>query len=407
MKILSKTLQFAALFFLITASSCKQDRYPELPDGLYAEFVTNKDTMVAKLFFKKVPVTVANFVALAEGNHPLVKEEYKNKKYYNGTTFHRVINNFMIQGGDPTATGTGDPGYKFEDEFHPELKHDKPGILSMANSGPNTNGSQFFITERATPHLDAYLANGNLKECGAFPGGGCHSVFGELVYGLDVLDSISNVETGVANKPIEDVVIIELNIIRKGSEAKAFDAPKVFTEELPKLKERQEKLREETRKKAEEERKVREAKSAAAAKEIKPVLDDYLSKATSKPSGLKTYFITKGNGPKPNQGDEALVNYEGYFEDGKLFDSNIRDVAERHGQLDQRRVQANMYGPVPMKIGPDAQLIAGMKEALADMRVGDKLYAYIPYHLAYGERQYGPIPGKSNLLFIIEMTGIK
>ena len=149
--------------------------------------------MVAKLFYKEVPVTVANFVALAEGNHPMVKEEFKNKKYYNGTTFHRVMDGFMIQGGDPTATGTGDPGFKFEDEFHPNLKHSKPGILSMANSGPNTNGSQFFITEKETPFLDAYLEDGTLKRCGTFPGGSCHAVFGELVKGLEVQDSISNV----------------------------------------------------------------------------------------------------------------------------------------------------------------------------------------------------------------------
>ena len=107
-------LSLMTLFFL--ASACKE-QYPDLEDGLYAQFVTNKDTMVAKLYFKEVPVTVANFVALAEGSHPLVKEEFKNKKYYNGTTFHRVMDGFMIQGGDPTATGSGNPGYKFEDEF--------------------------------------------------------------------------------------------------------------------------------------------------------------------------------------------------------------------------------------------------------------------------------------------------
>ena len=134
--------------------------------------------MVAKLFYTKVPVTVANFVALAEGNHPLVKEEYKGKRYYDSTTFHRVINKFMIQGGDPTATGSGDPGYKFEDEFNADLKHDKPGILSMANSGAATNGSQFFITEVPTPQLNNR-----------------HAVFGELVKGLNILDTISNVKS--------------------------------------------------------------------------------------------------------------------------------------------------------------------------------------------------------------------
>ncbi|NNC44415.1 MAG: peptidylprolyl isomerase, partial [Winogradskyella sp.] len=181
---IKNTLFTVLLLFLVT-TSCKEE-YADLEDGLYAQFVTNKDTMVAKLFFKEAPVTVANFVALAEGEHPLVKEEYKNKRYYDSTTFHRVINDFMIQGGDPTATGSGDPGYKFEDEFSPNLKHDKPGILSMANSGPNTNGSQFFITEKPTPFLDAFKEDGSMKECGTYPGGGCHAVFGEIVKGLNI-----------------------------------------------------------------------------------------------------------------------------------------------------------------------------------------------------------------------------
>ena len=246
---------FAALL-LVASTSCKEPRY-DLEDGLYAEFVTSKDTMVAKLYYQKAPVTVANFVALAEGKHPMVKDEYKDKKYYNGTTFHRIMDNFMIQGGDPTATGSGDPGFKFEDEFSNELKHTKPGILSMANSGPNTNGSQFFITEKATQFLDAYQADGTLKKCGPFPGGGCHAVFGELVLGLDVQDSISSVEVGARNKPVEDVVIKELNIIRIGSEAKKFDAPSVFSEELPKIKERVAAAEKEAREKAEEEERLK------------------------------------------------------------------------------------------------------------------------------------------------------
>ena len=123
---------FLAVLGLLSNTSCKE-KYPDLPDGLYAEFVTNKGVMVAELYYDKTPVTVANFVALAEGKHPQVSQQYKNKPYYNGIIFHRVINNFMIQGGDPTGTGSGSPGYSFGDEFDPELKHDQPGILSMAN----------------------------------------------------------------------------------------------------------------------------------------------------------------------------------------------------------------------------------------------------------------------------------
>ncbi|TCK68763.1 cyclophilin family peptidyl-prolyl cis-trans isomerase [Winogradskyella wandonensis] len=400
-------MPLAAILLLLTAS-CKEPRY-DLEDGLYAEFVTTKDTMVAKLFYKEAPVTVANFVALAEGKHPLVKEEYKGKKYYNGTTFHRVINDFMIQGGDPTATGSGDPGYKFEDEFSNDLKHTKPGILSMANSGPNTNGSQFFITEKATQFLDAYQADGTLKKCGRFPGGGCHAVFGELVLGLDVQDSISNVKVQPgSNKPLEDVVIKELNIIRIGSEAKKFDAAKEFTEGLPKLKEQQEKAAEEARLKAEEEKKAAEEKKAEAAAEFKPTLDDYMSKAKALPSGLKVHYLNKGTGTKPKTGQMAMINYQGYFTDGKLLDSNIEECEERYGMLNPMKVQRNMYAPTPMKISPDAQLFAGFREALAMMRVGDKAFFYFPSHLAYGESGRPPVvQPNTDLAFIIEMVDIQ
>ncbi|MBR9847592.1 MAG: peptidylprolyl isomerase, partial [Algicola sp.] len=269
MKLISKTLQLFMLFILITATSCKEE-YPDLEDGLYAEFITTKDTMIAKLFYDKVPVTVANFVALAEGTHPMADEEFKGKPYYDGLTFHRVMDNFMIQGGDPTGTGSGTPGYRFTADFSPELKHDKPGILSMANAGGfNTNGGQFFITEVPYPSLDAYNPDGTLKPCDQ-PRVSCHSVFGELVKGIEVQDSISNVKTGPGNKPVEDVVITKLNIIRKGSAAKAFNAAKVFEDGLPKVEQEIANIQEEAQKKAEQERKEREAKITAAAEDTKP-----------------------------------------------------------------------------------------------------------------------------------------
>jgi peptidyl-prolyl cis-trans isomerase A (cyclophilin A) len=378
------------LAILLSFLACKE-QYPELEDGIYAEFVTNKGTMVAKLTYDKTPVTVANFVALAEGTHPGVSDEYKGKPFYNGIIFHRVIDKFMIQGGDPTGTGSGNPGYKFEDEFHPDLKHDKPGILSMANSGPATNGSQFFITEVPTPHLDNR-----------------HSVFGELVLGLDIQDSISNVATAGANKPVEDVVIQQLNIIRKGKEAKAFNAPKVFEEELPKIKERQEQIREEARKKAEAEQAEREAKNIEAGTEMKVVLDDYLAKAKTLDSGLKIYTITNGNGPKPAPGSTVKMNYEGYFTDGRLFDTSVQSVAERHGMLNEQRAAANAYQPMPMPISPDSGMVAGFKEAAALMKVGDKVFAYMPSHLAWGERGAGGgfIPPNADVIFIMEMVSM-
>ncbi len=389
MKFLTIPMKLFLIALLMSATSCN-NQYPDLEDGLYAEFVTNKGTMVAKLTYEKTPVTVANFVALAEGNHPMVTDSLKGKKYYNGLTFHRVMDKFMIQGGDPTATGTGDPGFKFGDEFHPDLKHDKPGILSMANGGPATNGSQFFITEIPKPNLNNR-----------------HAVFGELVKGLEIQDTISNVKTSQpGNKPVEDVVIQELNIIRIGFAAKSFDAPKTFTEELPKIAEKQKEVKEQQRLKAEEEQKAKDAKNIEVATSVKPVLDGYLAKAKASASGLKTHYIVKGTGEKPKQGDNVKVYYEGYFADGRLFDSNRQDIEEKHGMLNDMKVQRKMYAPMPMQISPDARMIPGFKEATAQLRVGEKAFFYLPYHLAYGERANGPIPAKSDLIFIIELVEI-
>jgi len=388
MKLINKSLHFLVLVLLLTVASC-QDKYPNLEDGLYAEFITNKGTMIAKLEYKKTPVTVANFVALAEGDHPLVKDKYKGKKYYDSTTFHRVIDKFMIQGGDPTATGNGGPGYSFGDEFHPDLRHDKPGILAMANGGPNTNGSQFYITEVPRPDLDFRYV-----------------VFGELVEGLDVQDSISNVKTDDKDKPIDPVILEHVNIIRKGSDARHFDAPKVFAEGRSKIAENQKKLQDEMRKKAEEEQKVRDANNAKAAVDEKPILDDYLSKSDSLASGLKVYYIHKGDGEKPQPGATVKVNYEGYFTDGRLFDSNIKAVEERHGMLNEMKLQRDMYKPMPMQLSPDVAMIAGFKEAASMLKVGDKAFFYMPSHLAYGERGRGSIPPNTDLIFILEMVEI-
>lgn len=397
---------FIVLLVLVNISC--QERYPDLEDGLYAEFVTSKDTMVAKLFFEKAPVTVANFVALAEGKHPLVKDEYKDKPYYDNLTFHRVMNDFMIQGGDPTATGSGDPGYKFEDELVADLKHDKPGILSMANPGVNANGSQFFITEKATPWLDGYDESGNLKDC-ENPRVFCHAVFGELVKGLNVLDTISNVQVQPgSNKPVKDVVIQKVNIIRKGAAAKKFDAPKVFTEELPKIKEKAAKAKAEAEAKAEAARKEAKAKADIAKTEFLKKNNELKGRKIESPTGMAMIFTHEGNGVTPKSTDRVNIDCAGYLENGELFWTTWKEVAQKNGKYDERQDKAGRYAPFDMPYNETATLIAGFREAMLNMKIGDKARVFIPYYLGYGERGNPPvIPGSANLVFDIELTSIK
>lgn len=372
---LKPVLRVLSLLLVLNLSACKA-QYPDLNDGLYAEFVTNKGTMLAELYYKKVPGTVANFVSLAEGDNPLVDSIYKGKKFYNGLTFHRVVKDFVIQGGDPTGTGSGDPGYKFNDEFSPDLKHDKKGILAMANSGYNTNGSQFYITFKETPWLNAYDENGILKPCEKSKVS-CHTVFGEVIKGLKVIDTIEQNDT-----------IEEVNIIRKGSDAKNFDAPEVFLDAL---------------KKAALEEKAKAEKEAALLKANKEKFEQQKEEAVALPSGLKYFISKKGDGPKLDETSDVLADYSLYFESGKLVETSELKTAEANYMVNQQRKAANGYLPINCDLSPDAQMIAGFKEGLRQLSVGDRATLFIPYYLGYGEYGMPGIPPKTNLIFVVEV----
>lgn len=375
-----KKMYLLAVIGLIMAS-CKTSKRADLGDGLFADIKTSEGDIIVRLEQDKTPVTVANFVSLAEGSNPFVSEEYKDKKYYDGLTFHRVMKDFMIQGGDPLGMGTGNPGYKFMDEFNDSLIHDKKGILSMANSGPGTNGSQFFITHKPTPWLD-----------------GIHSVFGEVVEGMDVVDSIANVPVGAGNKPVEPVKMNTIEIIRNGKEARKFDAVKVMTDYFAGEEERLAKIEEEKAEKLAEVQKIKT--------EFATEIESQKTKAKSLPSGLKILTLESGSGEKPKVGQKVNVMYAGYLMDGTLFDSNYEEVARKYGVFDEKRLQGGGYMPIPMEYSPESRLIAGFREGLMTMKVGDKVRLFIPSHLGYGAQGGGPIPANADLVFDLEITGI-
>jgi len=244
-----------------------------MQEGIYARFTTSKGQILVLLTHDKTPGTVGNFVALAEGNLENSAKP-QGTPYYDGLKFHRVIADFMIQGGCPLGTGTGDPGYKFDDEFVSELKHDGPGVLSMANAGPGTNGSQFFITHTATPWLD-----------------GKHTVFGKVVEGQEVVDAIAQGD-----------VIETLAIERVGDAAQNWNAVEAF------------RVFENARAKREE-----EAKKAA-----QEALDKLAAGFDQTDSGLRYKIIQKGSGAQAEKGKSVSVHYEGSLDNGQVFDSSYR-----------------------------------------------------------------------------------
>ena len=309
----------------------------KLADGMYAVMHTTKGDITLRLEFKKTPMTVANFIGLAEGS---LNINGKNTPFYNGLNFHRVIENFMVQGGCPKGTGTGGPGYTFPDEFDDSLKHTTPGKLSMANSGPGTNGSQFFITHVPTPWLD-----------------GKHSIFGEVLEGQDIVNSIAQGDK-----------ITTIEIIRKGSEAEAFIVSRETFTALVAA--------------AEDKTKIRNADKNA---KLERELNNRWPDAIETPSGLKYVVKESGDGKKsPKQGQKVTVHYTGTLLNGKMFDSSVKRGA-----------------PAEFSIG---EVIEGWNEALKTMSKGEKRTLIIPPELGYGAQGYpGIIPPDSYLVFDVEL----
>jgi peptidylprolyl isomerase len=313
-------------------------------NGLFAELETPKGVIVLQLEFEKAPLTVANFVGLSEGTKKHNRGE--GVRFYDGLTFHRVEPNFVIQGGDPNANGTGGPGYQFADEIHPDLKHSSEGILSMANAGPGTNGSQFFITLAPTPHLD-----------------GRHAVFGKVVKGMETVKKIAKGDA-----------IKRVNIVRSGKDAKEFKTDQqAFELYARQLAEKREK-----------------AEMGQIEKQKKLIKEKYADAKVTK-SGIYYIVDKAGDGKKPEQGQVVVVHYVGtLLIDGKKFDSS-RDRNE----------------PLIFRAGT-GDVIAGWDETLLDMRKGERRRVVLPPEQAYGKRGAGGvIPPNAYLVFDIELLDVK
>ena len=327
--------------FLLAALAAPATAQDDYPDGLYAEMRTSKGLIVLRLAHEEAPLMVVNFVGLAEGT----KESNKplGTPFYDGLTFHRVIADFMIQGGDPEGSGRGGPGYRFVDQISPQLRHDGPGVLSMANAGRNTNGSQFFITHKATPWLD-----------------GKHAVFGRVIHGQDVVDAIAQGD-----------ILETVRIVRVGDAANAFKADQAAFDGII--------------------AEIAAAQDAHARQEYDTAMavleEAYPGQMQTTESGLKYIVVEAGDGPKPQPGTSIRAHYTGKFLSGRVFDSSVQ-----RGE------------PFEFEVGM-GRVIKGWDEALLDMQKGEKRILVIPSHLGYGERGYPPvIPPRATLVFDVELV---
>lgn len=317
----------------------------KLKDGLYVKFNTSKGEIVCQLEFEKTPLTVTNFVGLAEGTKDLGGgAKAQGDKFYDGIKFHRVIPDFMIQGGCPLGTGTGGPGYTFPDEIDPSLTHSGPGILSMANAGPGTNGSQFFITHVATPWLD-----------------GKHTVFGHVISGQDVVNKIQG-----------DDLLNSVEIIRVGAKAEAFQADQAAFDKL-----------------LDNFDNLQRDKQLAAMEEEQTLISEQWPDAVITPSGLKYVVIEEGAGESPQKGAKVTVHYTGKLLNGQKFDSSY----------DRKQ-------PIEFSVAT-GQVIKGWDEALLSMKTGEKRVLIIPPDLGYGPSGRGPIPPNAIMVFDVELVDFK
>lgn len=291
-----------------------------MKDGLYAKFHTSKGEILVNLEYTKTPGTVGNFVALAQGKLEN-KVKPQGTPYYDGLNFHRVISDFMIQGGCPLGTGTGDPGYKFDDEFHPDLKHSGPGVLAMANSGPATNGSQFYITHVETAWLD-----------------GKHTVFGNVVEGQDVVDAVSQGDK-----------LDTLEIIAVGADAEAFNPVEAF------------RVFEGAR-----EKRIAEAKAAAEAE-----LEKLAAGFDKTASGLRYKVLQQGSGVKAEKGKMVSVHYKGQLSDGTVFDSSYKRKQPIDFQLGVGQVISGWdEGISLLNVGDKARLVIPSNLAYGERGAG-------------------------------------
>jgi peptidyl-prolyl cis-trans isomerase A (cyclophilin A) len=347
---------FLGVGALVACNPAENQDNMNLPDGMYAKIKTSKGDILIMLEFEKVPMTVGNFVGLAEGK---IDNTAKGKgvPYFDGLKFHRVIADFMIQGGDPLGTGSGGPGYNFPDEIDPSLRHSGPGILSMANAGPGTNGSQFFITHKETPWLDDK-----------------HTVFGHVVEGQAVVNAIAQGD-----------VMESVTIIRVGDKAKKFDAAKTFTD----MKNNWAKMQEE--------------KNRAAEEAFYTEMMARFPNAKRTESGLLYIINKEGTGPFPQLGQTIAVDYVGTFADGSLFDTSIEEVAKAKGVYNPQRP----YAPLDFPVG-QGRVIPGWDEGMMLFKKGGEGILIIPGKLGYGERGYpGVIPPNASLIFEVTLVDIK